>query len=104
MRAAATVIISSEVYVASGMTDSALQTPFEVLEIPGAEHVMLDPRFECLTFPGNGVPGLVKRVVALIVTLCVGGERAALHFAHRAQDPRGQHQGIGRSVQIIDNF
>src|ERR1700683_2626783 len=101
MRAAAMVIISSAVYLASGMDLSSMaqglfQTTLEFIEILGSEHVPLHPCLESLALARDGVPLFVERVIAGIVTLRVGRKRSALHFAHGAHHPGWQHHGVGR--------
>src|SRR5690348_1262877 len=96
MRAAAMVIISSDVYVVSGTTGRPFQTSFVLGEILGAQHVPIDPRFKRVPIPGDHVPGLVKSVVALIITLRVRRERPALHLAHRAQHPGWKYHRVRR--------
>src|SRR5436190_5154182 len=91
IRAAWMVIISSAVYVSSGTRGRSFQAALEFREILSPEHMPVDPCLETVALPGDVVPSFVERVVALVITLRIGGERAALHFAHRAQDPRRQH-------------
>src|SRR5579872_2930708 len=58
-----------------------LQALTEALVILGAVDVFVDPRSERFAIPRDHVPGFVKRVVALIVTLRVGGKRSIFEFA-----------------------
>src|ERR1041385_1327766 len=84
MRAAAMVIISSDVYsgrakavpTVSGMGRRLLEAPFEIVEVARVDHVPLDPRAERLTFARDQVPLLIERVVARVVAGRVGGKRA----------------------------
>src|ERR1700751_3711411 len=87
MRAAATVIISSELYLVSGMAHHGFQTALELIEILGAKHVPLHPGLESFALARDGVPLLVEGVVARIITLRVRRKRSAFYFADRSHHP-----------------
>src|SRR5258708_7160689 len=96
MRAAAMVIISSEVYssvdgrVACGVEcDSVilrclLQQQPELIEIRGVHDVLVDPGKERAAVLGDFVPLLIESVAARIVPMRVRGKRPALGYGHRA--------------------
>src|SRR5262245_19382253 len=86
-RAAAMVIISSAVYVASDMGLRLIEALQEPGKIGGAEDVALDPAGERLSLARNRIPRLVERVVARVIAERVRRKGAAWHLADRADDP-----------------
>src|ERR1700677_1702122 len=104
MRAAAMVIISSAEYLLSDMGYRRFQTALEFIEILGAQHVALHPGLEGFSLARDGIPLFVEGVVPRIITLRAGWKPSTLHFAYRADYPGRQHHGVGRRIELIDNF
>src|ERR1035438_7234115 len=86
IRAAAMVIISSDVNAFSGMR--GLQRLAELREILRVQNVPLDPSIEAFAVPRNHIPGFVERVVAGIVALRIRRKRPASNLAHRSEERR----------------
>ena len=69
------------------------------------EDVVAHPGEEGVALAGNGVPGLVEGVGALVVAMGVGRVGAAGHFGDGGHRPAGQDHGVGAAgAEIVDHF
>ncbi len=68
-------------------------------------HVLVDPLQEGVAVAGDGVPGLVEGVGALVVAVRVGGEGASGHDGDRRHRPRREDHGVRAArPEIVDHF
>src|ERR1700716_3717016 len=69
------------------------------------EHVRLHPGEKAVAVAGDRVPGLVKRVVALVVAVRIGWMRPARHAGNGADGPARQDHGVGAALpEVVDDL
>src|SRR3982074_1504469 len=69
------------------------------------EHVRLHPGEKAVAVAGDRVPGLVKRVVALVVAVRIGWMRPARHPGNGADGPARQDHGVGAALpEVVDDL
>src|SRR5437016_9858572 len=76
----------------------------ELLEIFGIEDMRLDPALKRVALAGNGVPRLVKAVVAFVVAMRVRWRSAARDATDCGECPARQNARIRPCFQVIHDL